>query len=96
MGTALVILNTSKLRSGYVVAKKKIEDNYSLHSFSIQTSEFLPFLSIDKDSLRTHNQLYAIVSPDIWHCSIGHIGPLGLYKLGKECLGVKLQDKTKF
>ena len=94
MGTALVTLNTSKLRPGYVVAEKKIEENCSLHSFSIQTPESSPSLSVDKDSLCTYNQLHAIASPDIWHCRMGHISPLGLYKLGKECLGVKLRGKT--
>lgn len=31
---------------------------------------------------------------DIWHRRMGHIGPLGLYKLGKECLGMRLKGKT--
>lgn len=93
MGTALVTLNTSKLRPGYVVAEKKIEENCSLYGFSVQTPESSPSLLVDKESLRTHNQLHAIASPDIWHRRMGHIGPLGLYKLGKECLGVKLRGK---
>ena len=33
-------------------------------------------------------------SADIWHRRMGHIGPLGLYKLGKECLGVSLRGKN--
>ena len=30
-------------------------------------------------------------SPDTWHRKMGHIGPLGLHKLEKECLGVNLR-----
>ena len=33
-------------------------------------------------------------SADIWHRRMGHIVPLGLYKLGKECLGVRLRGKN--
>lgn len=35
-----------------------------------------------------HHELYAPASADIWHKKMGHIGPHGLYKLGKKCLGV--------
>lgn len=76
-----------------MIAEKKIEKNCSLHSFSVQTPKFSPFLLIDKNSLNTHNQLYAIALLNIWHCQIGHISLLGLYKLGKECLKRKLQGK---
>lgn len=31
---------------------------------------------------------------DIWHWRMGHIGPLGLYELGREYLGVRLKGKT--
>lgn len=51
----LIILNTSKLRPKYMVIKKKIEKNYLLHGFSIQTPESLPFIFVDKNSLRTNN-----------------------------------------
>ena len=94
MGTALVTLNTSKFRPEYIVAEEKIEENCLLYSFNGQTPKSLLSLTVDKDSLRTYNQLYAIASPNIWHRGMGHIGPLGLYKLGKEYLGVKLQGKT--
>ena len=49
---------------------------------------------VDKDSSRTHNHLYAIASLNTLHYRIGHIGPLGLYKLRKNCPGVKLQGKA--
>ena len=48
---------------------------------------------VDKEAARSYNQLHAVASPDIWHRRMGHIGPLGLYKLGKECLGVRLWGK---
>lgn len=38
--------------------------------------------------------LNSVASPDDWHQRMGHIGPLGLYKLGKECLGVRLRGKS--
>ena len=53
--------------------------------------ESLPFLFIDKNSLYTHNQLYAIASLNIYHYQIGDISPLNLYKLGKKCLEIELQ-----
>ena len=30
-------------------------------------------------------------SADIWHRRMGHLGPLGLHHLGKQCLGVRLK-----
>ena len=94
IGIALVTLNTSKIRPEYVVAKKKIEENCSLHNFSIQKLESSPSMLVDKESSRTHNQLHTIALPNTWHCRMGHIGLLSLYKLGREYLGVKLQGKT--
>ena len=44
-------------------------------------------------SAQTHRQLHAPASPDTWHRRMRHIGPLGLYKPGKECLGVQLRGK---
>lgn len=41
MGTALVTLNTLKLRPRYMVVEKKFEENCSLYSFSVQTPESL-------------------------------------------------------
>lgn len=55
IGTALVILNMSKIQLGYIIAKKKIEKNCSLHSFSTQMLKFSLFFFVDKDSLYTHN-----------------------------------------
>ena len=48
------------------------------------------FLSmiVDKKVVRSYNQLYTVASLDIWHQKMGHIGPLGLYKLEKKCLEV--------
>ncbi len=46
-----------------------------------------------KKTARSHNQLNTVATPDIWHQKMGHIGPLGLYKLRKECLRVRLQGK---
>lgn len=93
MGIAVVTLNTLKIWPGYVIAEKKIEENCPLHNFSAQTTKSLSSLLVDKDSLHTHNQLYAIVLPNIWHCQIRYISSLDLYKLGKECLEIKLQGK---
>lgn len=50
---------------------------------------FLPMIK-DKEGACLYNQLHIVVSPDIWHQKMGHIGLLGLYKLEKECLGVQL------
>lgn len=55
--------------------------------------KFLLSLLVDKDSLYTHNWLYTIESQYYW---IKHNGSLGLYKLRKECLRVKLTDKIIF
>ena len=38
--------------------------------------------------------LATLVDADIWHKKMGHIGPLGLYKLGQECLEVRLRGKN--
>lgn len=50
--------------------------------------------SLRGHSIQTHRHLHAPASPDTWHRRMGHIGPLGLYKLGKECLGVQLRGKS--
>ena len=50
-------------------------------------STFLSMI-VDKEAAHSYNQLHAVASPDIWHRKMGHIGSLGLYKLGKEFLGV--------
>ena len=94
IGTALLTLNKLKLRPRYVILVKKNEDNCSLYDFSTQTPKFLPSVLVNKNSSYIHNHLHAIVWPDTWHCQIGYIGPLSLYKLGKVCLEVKLQGKT--
>lgn len=73
-----------------MIAIKKIKENYLLYSFNTQMSEFLLSLLMDKNSLYTHNQLYAIASSDIQHCQIRYISLLDLYKLEKEFLKVKL------
>ena len=78
MDTALVTLNTSKLRPRYVIEEKKIEENCSLHSFSVQVPESSPSMLVDKESSHTHNQLHSIALPDTWHCQMEYIGPLGL------------------
>lgn len=92
----LVTLNTSKIWPKYMISEKKIEENCLLHGFSAQTPESLTSLLVNKNSLHTYNQQYLIVSPNIWHYQIRHIGPLKLYKLRKKCLEVKLQGKTMF
>lgn len=38
---------------------------------------------MDKKVDHSYNQLHAVANPDILHQKIEHIGPLGLYKLGK-------------
>ena len=55
-------------------------------------STFLSMI-VDKEAARFYNQLHVIASPDIWHRRMGHIGPQGLYKLGKGCLGVRIWGK---
>lgn len=85
---------------GYVVAGQKEKsptDNKntplnSLGSHIVQAPK--PNILIDRESTCTQNRLHATASPDTWHCRMGHIGPLGLYKLGKKCLGVKLHGKS--
>ena len=47
----------------------------------------------DLKTVRRH-RLATPASPDVWHQRMGHIGPLGLHQLGKECLGVSLQGKS--
>lgn len=94
MGIALVILDISKLRLEYVVVEKKTEKNCFLYVFSVQIPKSLLSELLDKNSFCTYNQLYTITLPNIWHCQIGHIGLLGLYKLEKEYLEEKLQGKT--
>lgn len=73
-----------------MIAKKKIEENYLLHSFSVKIFEFLPFFFINKDNLYTYNELYTIKSSNIWYYQIRDIGLLGFYKLEKVCLEIKL------
>lgn len=55
MDTALVTLNISKLRPGYMVTEKRSEKSCSLYIFSIQTSESSLFLFVDQNDLRTYN-----------------------------------------
>ena len=93
IGTALVILNTSKHRLRYMISVKKNEENCSLYGFSTETPKLSSFVIVDKDSSRTHNHLRVIALPNTLHCRMWHIGPLDLYKLRKRCLGVKLQGK---
>ena len=40
---------------------------------------------------KQRQRLSAPASLDTWHRKMGHIGPFGLHKLGKECLGVSLR-----
>ncbi len=42
---------------------------------------------------RPYQGLNSAATSDIWHRRIGHIGPLGLQMLGKECLRVRLRGK---
>lgn len=51
------------------------------------------FSSKSSQHPHSHHDIHSAASPDIWHQRMGHIGPLGLYKLGKECLGVRLRGK---
>lgn len=46
-----------------------------------------------KNSYLHYNNIHSAASPDIWYQKMRHIGPLELYQLGKECLGVRLQGK---
>lgn len=96
MDITLVTLNLSKLWPGYMIAKEKIEKHCLLHGFSAKLFQFWLSLVIDKNSLYTHNQLYLIILANIWHWQIDHISLLIFYKLKKECLEIKLEDKTLF
>ena len=51
-----------------MVAEKKIEENCLLYNFSIQAPKFSPFMLVEKENSRTHNQLHAIVLSNTWHC----------------------------
>ena len=87
IGTALVTL-AIRPQSRYIIGhddKKKGQMAPMISTFSS--------MIVDKEAARSYNQLHAVASPDIWHRRMGHIGPLGLYKLGKECLGVRLRGK---
>ncbi len=42
---------------------------------------------------RPYQRAHSAATSDAWHCTMGHIGPLGLYILGKECVGLQLQGK---
>ena len=48
---------------------------------------------VDKEVSRSYNQSQTVASPDIWYQQMGHISLIGLYKLGKEYLGVCLWGK---
>ena len=65
--SVIITLNISKFRLGYMVAGKKIEEICLLYGFSIKTPKFSLFVFVDKNNIHTHNQLYAIVSSDMWH-----------------------------
>ena len=87
IGTALVTL-AIRPRSQYIIGhddKRKRQPALPIFIFSS--------IIVDKKAAHFYNQLYTITSPDIWHRKMGHIRLLGLYKLEKECLGVRLQGK---
>lgn len=79
---------TSKI-VGYTERQK---DNYRLLENVRPTSSESAFsTSSDNSIVRIHESL---ASADVWHRRMGHIGPLCLYKLGQECLGVRLRGRT--
>ncbi len=82
IGTALVTLAV-RSRSGYIIGHNDKKKRQTAPMIQI----FLSMI-VDKEAACSYNQLHAIASPDIWYQRMGHIGPLRLYKLGKECLGV--------
>ena len=87
VGTALSTL-AIRPRSQYIIGhddKRKRQPASPIPTF--------PSIIVDKEAAHSHNQLHTVASPDIWYRKIGHIGPLGLYKFGKECLGVRLWGK---
>ncbi len=45
-------------------------------------------MTVNKKAAHSYNQLHVVASPYIWYQKMGHIGPLGLYKLEKKCLRV--------
>lgn len=94
MAIALVTLNMSKLQHRDIIGRERNEKNCLLHSFNIQTSEFVLFVFIDKNWLYIHNQLYAIALPNIYYRWIGYIISFSLYILRKKCLKVNLLSKT--
>ena len=64
-----------------------------------ESALLLPIFSsmiVDKEVTYSYNESQTVASPDIWHWQMGHIGPLGLYKLRKECLGDWLWGKKMF
>ena len=53
-------------------------------------------LAADPATLRnsqSYQRPYSATTSDTWHCRMGHIGPLELHLLGKECLEMQLQGK---
>lgn len=90
LGTALATLAiTSRSWPGYIIGNKETSP---LHTFNVKTPSS-PSVIVNKNQFCTYNQLYATALPNIWHCQMGHINLLELYKLRKNCLGVKLWGK---
>ena len=44
-------------------------------------------------SPQPYQEPHSAATPDIWHRRMGHIGPLGMHMLGKNCLGIRLRGK---
>lgn len=44
--------------------------------------------SVNLKSTRPYQEPHSAATSDTWHRRMGHIGPLRLHMLGKECLGV--------
>ncbi len=82
IGTALVMLGI-RPRSRYIIG----QDNKKKEQMAPMIPTILSMI-MNKKATHSYNQLYTVTSPDIWHQKIGHIGLLGLYKLGKKCLRI--------
>lgn len=71
-------------------------NNYEIGNSEIDTGTAFATVATNPANLknsRPYQVPHSAATPDTWHRRMGHIGPLGLHMLGKECLGVQLRGK---
>ena len=75
---------------------KRRENNYEIEEVKNEIGTAFITLTqsqTQRKNSHLHREFHSVASSDIWHRRMGHIGPLGVFKLGKECLGVRLRGK---